>query len=353
MKLLILIISFLLCGVGYNLYNNEFIEAIVFSGVAILLILVMLLFRREDKRQLALLGWLINEKANIYKGQVTEEGVAILPTTRLIQYDAVVSFAFLNYVHSSRLYIKNSRSSRIYGLLYSLITILFGWWSLPWGPILTIKILIFNLLGRSSISVHDIIQFGGEPPKWKKQPKLIREIIKANTTKVSNLLYQGTDPNTRDQENRTALMRAAEFADVEMVRLLLDHGADPNLLDDGGETVLHRAAVNGKSDVVAFLLDYQQDPNTTNHYGDTPLMMASNRGYTNVMQVLITRGALLDLQNQQGVSALMLAVDGVELASVRLLLDNGADRELVNIWNTTAEKMAEEEELSSIMQLFA
>lgn len=353
MKLLILIICFSLFGAGYNLYDHEPIGAIVFLGMAIVLILAMLLFRREDKRQLIFLEWLIHEKANIYKGQVTDEGLVILPNTRFIQYDAVISFAIFNVVHSSRLYIKGSRSSRIYGLLYTLITVLFGWWSLPWGPILTIKVLIFNIFGRSSISVHDIIQFGGEPPKWKKLPKLIREIVKGNTTKVSNMLYRGADPNTRDEENRTALMRAAEFADVEMIRLLLDHGADHHLVDDGGNTVLHRAAVNGKSDIVSLLLDYRLDPDTTNDHGDTPLMMASNRGYTNVMQVLITRGAQLDLQNSQGVSALMLAVDGDETDSVRLLLDSGADRKLVNIWNRTAEEMAEEEEQSSIVKLFA
>lgn len=354
MKLLILIIAFFIGAAGYNLYNHEPMGVVLFTGLAAILILILLIFRREDKRQRAWLEWLIHEKANIYKGQVVEEGIVIQPNTRLIQYDAVISFAFFHFDHSSRLYMKGSRSSRIYGWIYSLITLLFGWWSLPWGPILTIKILIFNMSGRSSISVHDIIQFGGKPPKWKRQPKLIREIIKGNTTKVSNLLYRGTDPNTCDQESRTALMRAAEFANVEMVRLLLDHGADPSLLDDGGDNVLHRAAVNGKSDVVTLLLDNQLDTNSTNHHGDTPLMMASNRGYTNVMQVLIARGAQLDLQNRQGVSALMLAVRGAEAASIRLLLDAGADRKLVNIWNRTAEDMADDEAESQnrIMRLF-
>jgi ankyrin repeat protein len=46
--------------------------------------------------------------------------------------------------------------------------------------------------------------------KIKKAPKLMKAILGGNIEKVSNLLYQGVDPNDRDEEGRSPIMRAAE-----------------------------------------------------------------------------------------------------------------------------------------------
>jgi len=40
----------------------------------------------------------------------------------------------------------------VYGVCYSLISVIFGLWGLPWGPILTAKAIWVNLKGGNDAS---------------------------------------------------------------------------------------------------------------------------------------------------------------------------------------------------------
>ncbi|MYF36737.1 MAG: hypothetical protein F4226_08165, partial [Synechococcus sp. SB0678_bin_12] len=85
---------------------------------------------------------------------------------------------------------------------------------------------------------------------------------------------RGTD--TRDEEGRTPLHRAAWSNQVEPVRALLDAGADTDARDNNGETPLHRAAGGSENPaVVKALLDAGADPNARNGLGETPLHEAA------------------------------------------------------------------------------
>lgn len=55
------------------------------------------------------------------------------------------------------------------------------------------------------------------------------------------MLEYGTDPNSIDYENNTALHKAAENGNIAMVELLLRHGASLSLKNDSEETPLQVA----------------------------------------------------------------------------------------------------------------
>ena len=55
------------------------------------------------------------------------------------------------------------------------------------------------------------------------------------------MLGQGVDANTREEGGDTALMRAALYADVEIMGILLSSGADLNARGPDGTTALIRA----------------------------------------------------------------------------------------------------------------
>ncbi len=59
-----------------------------------------------------------------------------------------------------------------------------------------------------------------------------------------------------DDQGKTALMYAAEFAVKENVELLLKNGADPNMKDDQGRTALYYAKISPQKGVMAVLKKY-------------------------------------------------------------------------------------------------
>ena len=58
---------------------------------------------------------------------------------------------------------------------------------------------------------------------------------------VNALLSKEANPEVRDSQMRTPLMKAADSGHMDVVRCLLTNGADPDLFDASGLTALHVA----------------------------------------------------------------------------------------------------------------
>lgn len=70
---------------------------------------------------------------------------------------------------------------------------------------------------------------------------------------VDALITHGVDVNGRGLKSRTALMAAAAFNQVEVVRRLLKQGGDVRLTDDDGMTSLQVAEDKGNDEIAALL----------------------------------------------------------------------------------------------------
>ena len=91
----------------------------------------------------------------------------------------------------------------------------------------------------------------------------------------------------------SALVRAAESGELEIVRALVDAGAalDERCSCEGGETPLWAAVVARRTDVVAYLLDRGADPSLAAAHGMTPLHAAVIRGSEEIARMLLEAGA--------------------------------------------------------------
>ena len=72
---------------------------------------------------------------------------------RFVTYTYVISLLLVSFKRSSKVYFLRHNEGKVTpGLKYSLISFLFGWWGIPWGPIWTIGSFIKNFSGGKNVT---------------------------------------------------------------------------------------------------------------------------------------------------------------------------------------------------------
>jgi ankyrin repeat protein len=131
---------------------------------------------------------------------------------------------------------------------------------------------------------------------------------------VKYLLLAKADPSgqTNDDPKRTALILAASYGHVSIVRQLLDANANVAIADRFGSTALHCAAHGGFRDVVELLLKSDINPFARDCDGETALHCAAATGSIDVVDLLLDRTAedrnkLMSMESTTGLVALHCA----------------------------------------------
>lgn len=95
---------------------------------------------------------------------------------KFVVYQYCISIILMTFKRSSNIhFIKAGESSITPGLGLTFLTLILGWWGIPWGPIYTIGALIKNLGGGQDVTqevmaqvvgqqVRQAAQNGGAPP---------------------------------------------------------------------------------------------------------------------------------------------------------------------------------------------
>jgi hypothetical protein len=74
---------------------------------------------------------------------------------RLVFYDYCISFIFLTLRRPSRVYLlRPGETGLVRGLPYALLSLLLGWWGLPWGVIYTPLAIVTDLAGGCDITAE-------------------------------------------------------------------------------------------------------------------------------------------------------------------------------------------------------
>jgi uncharacterized protein len=164
---------------------------------------------------------------------------------------------------------------------------------------------------------------------------------------IAALLDKGVDVNARVKEfppmrrhllplaslewvdftGQTAFIRAAQAADVPVMKLLLAKGADPKIATSNGTTALMAAAgvnwVIGETfsespavwiEAVKLCLDQGLDVNAVNDMGLQAIHGAANRGSDDIVELLAKHGAELNRPDKEGRTPYTWA-EGVFLAT--------------------------------------
>lgn len=153
---------------------------------------------------------------------------------------------------------------------------------------------------------------------------------RGDTPAVRQLLNQGAQADTRNDQGQTALLVATHANEVEAAKVLIEAGADVNAKDNINDSPYLYAGARGLDDILRLTLAHGADLKSTNRYGGTALIPAAERGHVSTVQLLIAAGVDVNHLNRLHWTALLEAVilgDGgprhVEI--VRQLLAAGAD----------------------------
>jgi len=155
---------------------------------------------------------------------------------------------------------------------------------------------------------------------------------------VNALINAGADVNKANtsETGLTPLMLAAGEGRIEIMKALLAKGASVNATNSDGWSALMVVAITGKAEVVKVLIEHGADVNQVSKLDNTALCMAAKQGRVATVIALIEGGAEIDKQNDEGVTALMLAAAEGNTEVVKELIKRGANLDLANVEGHTA-----------------
>ncbi|XP_043940795.1 CARD- and ANK-domain containing inflammasome adapter protein-like [Protopterus annectens] len=139
------------------------------------------------------------------------------------------------------------------------------------------------------------------------------------------LIEKGSNLDARTPSLSTALHLAVQHGDLSVIRLLLQKGKNPNPLGPEDQTPLHIAAFHNKLEAVDVLIKAGAKVNALTKELMTPLHIACQCGNLEVAEYLINNKASINAKDKQSRTPLHLAASMGRTPTVDLLLKNKAD----------------------------
>ena len=83
-------------------------------------------------------------------GQLQQE---IQQGGKFVMYQYCISLLVITFKRSSKIYfISHEQNTIIKGLPFTLLSLVLGWWGIPWGPIYTIQSIWINFKGGKDVT---------------------------------------------------------------------------------------------------------------------------------------------------------------------------------------------------------
>ncbi|WP_312697560.1 ankyrin repeat domain-containing protein [Sphingobacterium mizutaii] len=130
------------------------------------------------------------------------------------------------------------------------------------------------------------------------------EAIKKSEIEMVKDHYSNLDINKPDRFNRTLLMNAILYGELELADWAINRKANVNHQDKKGLSALHIAVERNQFQLVSFMLRKGVDVDLQDHFGNTALWRAMMDNVdVNIIYILFQYQADPDLKNNYGISA--------------------------------------------------
>lgn len=82
---------------------------------------------------------------------------------RFVFYEYCISIVIMTFKRTSPVYfVKGGNSAIGKGMGFTLISLVIGWWGIPWGPIYTVGSLITNFRGGKDVTKDVVMSLNNE-----------------------------------------------------------------------------------------------------------------------------------------------------------------------------------------------
>ena len=84
---------------------------------------------------------------------------------KFVLFQYCISALVVTFRRPSDVYlIRTEEKAALKGLPFSLLTLVLGWWGIPWGPIWSVKSLITNFRGGKDVTASVMAQYSSPAP---------------------------------------------------------------------------------------------------------------------------------------------------------------------------------------------
>ena len=146
-----------LAGAAYNVFGPEPNPTEAIGGATIAAMLLGLFFatRYHQNRADEFEGWLTHNVNPIERGGALYRDVLVTPATVLTRYQVAVSFLIVTFKFPTRYYIVGHDATGGIATSCTLVSLVLGWWGIPWGPIYTVQVVTRNVRGGFTRTVGE------------------------------------------------------------------------------------------------------------------------------------------------------------------------------------------------------
>lgn len=102
-------------------------------------------------------SWLQANGERILAGGASYRGARITGDTEVTRFLLAASVVILSFKIPSRYYVAGRDNVGFTKMGYTVASLLFGWWGIPWGPIYTVQALAKNLSGGDRTTVRSYL----------------------------------------------------------------------------------------------------------------------------------------------------------------------------------------------------
>ena len=145
---------------------------------------------------------------------------------------------------------------------------------------------------------------------------------------LNYILSHNIDFNEKTAKDKTALLIACKYGDIETIQILLNNGLDVNSTDNLNRTPLIISCERNDATIVKMLLEYKPNINVmslskeTNLFDKSALHIACENGCYEIVKLLIDNGAAVDLLNSKSETPLHFAAKSFNSEIVQILLEH-------------------------------